>query len=154
MNFVSDRAQDSRPIPPARLRSFVEILQEPANIDNNIQRKMIYESLSQRSREILDQMGSVEMDVSFILWKDEEICCICQDELNNSDAVIVECPAECGNVFHFDCLLRWFAEQRSCPLCRAEFQFQLKCAAVYSRGRRSIDVCSSHVSSSKIYRRY
>ena len=46
----------------------------------------------------------------------QEICCICQDIVDNGDQVY-ELP-ECNHIFHTNCIVTWFrAQNTSCPLC-------------------------------------
>lgn len=44
------------------------------------------------------------------------LCCICQDEDNNSKEWIVELP--CNHEFHSTCVLTHFKDKHTCPVCR------------------------------------
>lgn len=47
---------------------------------------------------------------------DQEICCICQDVLNNGEQTY-ELP-ECNHMFHTNCIVTWFrSNQQKCPFC-------------------------------------
>jgi hypothetical protein len=59
--------------------------------------------------------------------KDEE-CAICQDvlfpentETSQTDGVILQ--MDCSHSFHQDCLLEWFKEHHTCPICRHELEY-------------------------------
>jgi len=46
----------------------------------------------------------------------QEICCICQDILDNGEQVY-ELP-ECNHMFHTNCVMTWFRHQNvACPYC-------------------------------------
>jgi hypothetical protein len=48
----------------------------------------------------------------------QENCCICFDELSETNKVTLEC----GHRFHFSCILRTDrTENRKCPLCRTRY---------------------------------
>lgn len=49
---------------------------------------------------------------------DQETCCICYDELVETNKVTLNC----GHNFHFSCILRTDrTENRKCPLCRTRY---------------------------------
>lgn len=52
-------------------------------------------------------------------------CSICAREYNEYSSIheltngnLVSVLKTCKHVFHFDCLLQWFAHKNTCPLCR------------------------------------
>ncbi len=45
-----------------------------------------------------------------------ETCSICLDHYHKNDRVGT---LSCGHTFHEDCIRSWFAQQKTCPLCRA-----------------------------------
>lgn len=47
----------------------------------------------------------------------EQECPICYIETKNSNPYSCE---TCGNSFHWDCIMKWFALKHSCPVCRGE----------------------------------
>jgi len=44
------------------------------------------------------------------------LCCICQDEENNSKDCLVKLP--CTHEFHNECILTYFKDKHLCPICR------------------------------------
>ncbi|CRH01735.1 conserved Plasmodium protein, unknown function [Plasmodium relictum] len=42
-------------------------------------------------------------------------CCICRLSLKNNLCV----EKNCGNIFHYECMKKWIAFQKSCPLCKS-----------------------------------
>jgi len=46
-------------------------------------------------------------------------CPICLDDGDHDDRPWKALEPGCGHAFHAACLMGWFAEQTSCPLCRA-----------------------------------
>ena len=48
--------------------------------------------------------------------EEEEVCCICLDDLYRGSVTTLEC----GHEFHPDCIRRWLVRgQNFCPLCKA-----------------------------------
>ncbi len=45
----------------------------------------------------------------------ETECVICLDMINLNDNVYI---TECGHRYHLNCIIPWFKEQLTCPLCR------------------------------------
>lgn len=45
----------------------------------------------------------------------EEICCICLQELDDF-AINLKC--NCNNKFHEKCIIEWFKNDTTCPMCR------------------------------------
>ncbi|CAC9698966.1 conserved Plasmodium protein, unknown function [Plasmodium sp. DRC-Itaito] len=42
-------------------------------------------------------------------------CCICRLSLKNNLCV----EKNCGNIFHYNCMIKWMELQKSCPLCKS-----------------------------------
>ncbi|CRG95063.1 conserved Plasmodium protein, unknown function [Plasmodium gallinaceum] len=42
-------------------------------------------------------------------------CCICRLSLKNNLCI----EKNCGNIFHYECMKKWIAFQKSCPLCKS-----------------------------------
>eukprot|EP00397_Hematodinium_sp_SG-2012_P061061 GEMP01080324.1.p1 GENE.GEMP01080324.1~~GEMP01080324.1.p1 ORF type:complete len:110 (+),score=19.88 GEMP01080324.1:245-574(+) len=53
------------------------------------------------------------------------ICSICIESYQSTAPVVVSI-LECGHVFHFDCVVKWFIENPRCPLCQKYFGEDLK----------------------------
>ena len=45
--------------------------------------------------------------------KEEEICCICLDNLSSSQIYLL-----CHHTFHDGCLMAWVNGRDTCPICR------------------------------------
>ncbi|GMH30229.1 hypothetical protein Nepgr_032072 [Nepenthes gracilis] len=48
--------------------------------------------------------------------EDGEECAICIDEIDDGGACV---ETSCRHLFHLPCILRWLADNESCPLCRS-----------------------------------
>ena len=49
-------------------------------------------------------------------------CCICLDDINLGVETIL---LPCGHIFHCDCILKWFKENNTCPMCRFEIKVEI-----------------------------
>ncbi len=48
-----------------------------------------------------------------------EECCICMDNDNNSEWSMLPC----AHIFHRQCISRWLLTNQTCPICRIDFRF-------------------------------
>ena len=55
----------------------------------------------------------------------EECCVVCHDQYKEGDTVM---HLPCGHVFHEDCVLPWFEEHNTCPVCRYALPVQSSAA--------------------------
>jgi hypothetical protein len=63
------------------------------------------------NKKILDN-SNVEINL-----KKEEICIICQDDLQIDDILRT---IKCNHSFHLNCIDKWFVENKKCPMCNYE----------------------------------
>ena len=57
------------------------------------------------------------------LWKNESTCTICYSEIEGKkDSMCLPC----GHEFHTTCAMKWFRENNTCPVCRAECGEKIK----------------------------
>ena len=47
----------------------------------------------------------------------DEACPICFDTFEN-DCGVLQLP--CKHVFHYDCVMKWFEKNSTCPKCRSD----------------------------------
>ena len=51
--------------------------------------------------------------------KDKE-CVVCMNEYQQGEKLLV---LTCFHRFHYECVLKWFADNSSCPVCRVKIEF-------------------------------
>lgn len=62
--------------------------------------------------------------VSSWTWTSEEICGICQQELNHMCSQCEHpiqckpCIGACTHSFHYHCVSQWLQNSKDCPMCR------------------------------------
>ena len=44
-----------------------------------------------------------------------ETCPVCFENINKNSKIL-----SCGHMFHMDCILKWFVQSETCPVCRVE----------------------------------
>ena len=49
-----------------------------------------------------------------------DTCSVCLSDIYNNDIIFT---TECNHYFHASCILPWFANNHSCPICRQEIIF-------------------------------
>lgn len=54
-----------------------------------------------------------------IKYDKNETCCICFEEFGDEN--VIQCEAQCKNIFHRDCINLWLSNNSSCPLCRSNW---------------------------------
>ncbi|KAL2330966.1 hypothetical protein Fmac_018547 [Flemingia macrophylla] len=47
---------------------------------------------------------------------EKEKCVICLEEFNSGDDAVIKLP--CSHICHFPCILQWFDQNGTCPVCR------------------------------------
>jgi len=52
-----------------------------------------------------------------VIEKEEEICPICCCEIEKKAKNVMKLP--CKHKFHKDCIKKWHARKKVCPVCRA-----------------------------------
>lgn len=57
-------------------------------------------------------------------------CVICSESMCETG-----CTLECGHTFHAMCIVRWFRQEQSCPLCRASHTTRFTVSDVQSRAK-------------------
>jgi hypothetical protein len=58
----------------------------------------------------------IEVVVDMQINKEEEDCCVCQEDKKKTDI----CRLKCSHTFCGDCVKKIMVNQRICPLCRTE----------------------------------
>ena len=48
-----------------------------------------------------------------VLLKEPHECCICLNDIGRHD----NCMLPCNHLYHTKCILSWFHQKRSCPIC-------------------------------------
>ena len=52
-----------------------------------------------------------------------ESCCICLELIVEIwDTEPKSCMTQCGHIFHYECLKKWFNEKKQCPNCRTDLR--------------------------------
>jgi hypothetical protein len=76
-----------------------------------------------------------------------ELCAIClDDDLLCCTTDSSACFLQCGHVFHSVCSLKWFVENRSCPVCRS---YNVQCQHEHLHDHSSIALAEVMVSQTK-----
>ena len=52
--------------------------------------------------------------------RDDE-CCICLERYEPGQTICSAATDECKHVFHEDCMMHWFQDKDTCPICRTNF---------------------------------
>ena len=73
---------------------------------NEISNEILDENTNEISNEILDENTDKNMVE----------CIICYNYILNQSVKKLICGCDC--IFHYECLLKWFEERNTCPLCR------------------------------------
>lgn len=76
------------------------------------------EAQAESKAEVVDKEDDVEEDE-----EDEEVgddsCPICLCEFEHGDDM-AQLPCHASHLFHYDCILMWFQQATSCPLCAGD----------------------------------
>ena len=75
------------------------------------------------SKENLDKLKRFEMNEKYCKVENDKSevpnCCICLDEISLGSKTVL---LPCGHLFHDDCIVTWFKNNNTCPICRFEIK--------------------------------
>lgn len=77
-------------------------------LDEDVKKRGV--SSSSRRRYLTEHYSTIE----FI----GKQCDICMEKISKSTRKIISLP--CKHFYHSDCILKWFEQNRTCPVCRYE----------------------------------
>lgn len=72
-------------------------------------------------RGTVDRLSVIDIDSAFPAEYPRE-CCICMEDFDSSDVVVV---TPCNHVFHKQCFREWLRQARTCPVCRTDIPSSL-----------------------------
>ena len=78
-----------------------------------------------------NRVVAVSCEPSPEVFSSEE-CPICLDSFDDTDSLILPC----GHTYHTCCILEWFDEQMTCPVCRRRFKWVVNKKKKHRRRQR------------------
>lgn len=86
--------------------------------------KCIHNGPSKRHKQIIQQLhtGTVSAEKSNKTTNSssEERCCICIGNYKPGQAICKAITPKCNHIFHQVCLIKWLADNDTCPLCKVD----------------------------------
>ncbi|OQS06581.1 hypothetical protein THRCLA_20343 [Thraustotheca clavata] len=95
-----------------KLEQVYNLVQRFLEIPDNVRGDDLRHTVSEGSLACTPEVGSPSCDEN-----DEETCAICMSEFDSTESAL---KMACNHTFHEDCIVHWFEEKLTCPLCRDE----------------------------------
>lgn len=87
-------------------------------VNDIIQNEILSHGTPPASKQAVESLTKYKFTKDNITVLGTENCCsVCKDEFNEGDEAM---KLPCNHFFHIDCIVPWFSEHNSCPVCRFE----------------------------------